>query len=91
MQAYGHHFRRRGAFRPEPVDGIDAVFREIVAIGETAATLEAHVVGIEGVGQHHMRVPADFPHEGQIVVIGVAVVQKAALLDQQAAGGRTGS
>ena len=48
MQAYGHHFRRRGAFRPEPVDGIDAAGQdEKQLLGSVNGASGAAVDGID--------------------------------------------
>ena len=47
---------------------------------------KAHVVGVEGVGQHQVRAAVHLQVVGAVVVVGVAVVQEAAVLHQQAPG-----
>ena len=54
---------------------------------------KAHVIGIQGIGDHQMRFAGGivgFP-VGQVVVIGIAVVQKAAFFHHQAPGIGTGA
>ena len=52
MQADREHARSIRALGVEPIEGRDAVAREILGMDEGAAGLEAHVVGVEGIGQH---------------------------------------
>src|SRR6266403_6168365 len=79
VQADGHHARPAFAAQSiQPVEGIAAIGEEIVAGCEVAAALQAAVVAVEGMRNHQMRPSADSNPVGQVVVVGVAVVQKAA-------------
>ena len=86
MQADRQHARCACAFRVQPVEGGDAVAREILREGEAAAVEEAHVVGVERIGQDDMGMPANLDDIGQIVVVGVGIVEEAAMLDEQRTG-----
>ena len=86
VQAHRHHPWRRAAFCVEPVEGVDAVAGEIVPEDEAAAALEAHVVGVEGIRQHQMLSALDIDQKGKVVIVGVGIIEEAAMLAQQPAG-----
>ena len=93
MQADGEHFRGGGAFFVEHVEGVLQVLEELLAAVEALDLGEAHVVGVQGVGDDQVRLAGRvvrFP-VGQVVVVGVAVVEEAAFLHHQPAGVRAGA
>src|SRR5216684_8911006 len=55
MQAYRHHLRRRLAFGIEHVEAVLEIGEELIAAAEPLRVDEAHVVGIETVGNNQMR------------------------------------
>ena len=86
MHADGQHFRRTfAAFRIEHVEGVLQVLVEVVTLVEALHLGEAHVVGVQRIGDHQVRldrrgfrVPV-----GQVVIVGVRVVEEAAVLAHQ--------
>jgi hypothetical protein len=80
------HLGRVHAFPVQPVEGLDDIFRKIRCTAESLRVKKLHVVGIESIGQHEVAVATDLDEIRQIVVIGVAVVEKAAFFDQQPPG-----
>src|SRR5262245_13545743 len=73
------------AFLPEPVERVDDVPGEIGPAHESIAVEETHVVGIEGVRQHEMRLACDLDVVRRVIIVGVGVVEEAPVLDEQAA------
>lgn len=93
VQADGQHLRRLGPFGVQHVEGILEVLVEVVALVEALDLGEAHVVGVQGVGDHQVRLAGrvvGFP-VGQVVVVGVAVVEETAFFHHQAPGVRAGA
>ncbi len=93
VQAYGKHLRRFGTFGVEHIEGVLQVLEEVVALVEALHLGKAHVVGVQGVGDHQVRLAGGvvgFPI-GQVVVVGVAVIEEAAFLHHQAPGVRAGA
>jgi len=88
VQADRQHFRGFGAFGVEHVERILEVFEEIVALVEALHLGEAHVVSVQGVRDHQVRLAGRvvrFP-VGQVVVVGVAVIEETAFFHHQLAG-----
>ena len=79
VQADGQHPRLVSALAPEPVVGCAHVFCEFPARAKSLCVLELHVIGIKGIGQHQMVAIADRNEIGCVVVVGVAVIEKAVL------------
>ena len=76
---------RSAPFFVEQVEAVAQKGKEILARAEHAAA-EFGIVGGQRIGYDQMRLLAD-PHPiGQFVIVGVAVVEKAAMLDDQPAG-----
>ena len=76
--------------RCSALESVQDVVGEVGGAGEAIGVLELHVVGVEGVGEHDVG-PVRLAHKtGKIVVVGVAVVEEPALLDQQPARVRRG-
>ena len=74
------------AFGPQRVEGVGRVVGEVARRHEAMEALViVHVVGVEAVGQHQVPLAQNLDEERQVVGIVVAVVEKAAFLDQQAA------
>ena len=73
-------------FAMQPVEGVDHISGEIGGAAEPVGMEELHVVGVERVGQHQVPLVSDLHEIRQVVVVGVAVVEEAAFLDQQASG-----
>ena len=72
-----------GALRVEHVERVSRVGEPIIAGREATGKSELHVVDVQGVGDDQVRLAR---HDGpvrQIVVVGVRVVEKAALLDHE--------
>src|SRR5579885_2869485 len=84
VQPDRHHLGLRRALAIEDVEGIAAEGEEIVGGREDAAAELGVVVG-ESVGYHEMRPAAHRDPVGKLVVVGVAVVEEPAFLDQEAA------
>src|SRR5580658_1931177 len=81
MQTDGHHAPPAFvALTVQPVEGVAAIDEEILAGGEVPAALQPAVVAV---GHDEVGVPADAGPVGKIVVVGVAVVEKAAGLDHE--------
>src|SRR3546814_12913728 len=57
VQADGKHLRRLAAFGIQHVEGILEVLEKIVALVETLDLSKAHVVGVQGVRNHQVRLP----------------------------------
>ena len=91
MQADRQHARPVRALGIETVEGGDAVAGEIFAMDKGAAGLETHVIRVESIGQHDDLAPTGFGHERAIVIVGVGIVQKPAMLAEQPAGVDGGS
>src|ERR1700685_3182028 len=86
MQTDGHHARPAFfAQTVQPIEGVAAIDEEILGGGEVAAALQAAVIVVEAMGHDEVRAPADAATVGKIVVLGVAVVEKAAGLDHEPA------
>ena len=71
VQADRHHLRRAGgAFGPEGVEAVAQVGEEVLA-GLERAGGEAHVVGLERVGDDQLLAVAVLAPVGEVVVVGV--------------------
>src|SRR5262249_53990837 len=75
----------------EPVERITAVAEELLAGAEIAAALQAAVVVVEAIGDHQVSLARNLRPVGEIVVVRVAVIEKAAALEEEAprVGART--
>ena len=82
MQAHRHHAGPLRAFAVQHVERVLQVFKEILARGHAAADELGVVVG-QAIGQHQMRAAIHLHVVGQLVVVGVGVVQEAAFLGHQ--------
>src|SRR6266540_1367166 len=82
VQPERHHLRLRLSLA---VEDVEAVLHEgeVVLGGEEAAAAELRVVGGEAVGHHQVRALVHAHPVGQLVVVGVGVVEEAALLDDE--------
>jgi hypothetical protein len=90
MHADRQHLRAFGTFGVEHVEGISQIREELLAAVEALGRCEAHVVGVQRVGNDEVRMRAavrgrDVGPERQIVAVVVGVVQKAAMLDDETA------
>jgi len=83
MQPHAHH---PPALRPQQVAGAAQVVLEALGVAEAGRHRELHVVVVERVGDDEVRLAADRHVVRQVVVIGVAVVEEAAMLGDQAPG-----
>ena len=95
MHANAHHFGRvqtiRVAFGIQRVEAVTQVDKKIFGLREALRRREAHVVGIERVGNDEARhgdaVGAGDVHpQGQVVAVVVAVVGKLAIIGHQPPG-----
>ena len=80
MQTDRHHFGGPPAFGPEHVEGIPQIREELIAVTEALRIDEAHVIGIERIGDDQMRLLGSAHPIGQIVGIGIRGIEKAALV-----------
>ena len=85
VQAERHHLGLRPALAVEHVEAV-LHEREVVGRGEEAAGAELRVVGRQAVRHHQVRAIVHAHPVGQLVVVGVRVVEEAAFLDEQAPG-----
>ena len=83
MKIDRHHLGVFGAFLVEQVETVHHVTRESVRGAESRIAVEAVVVGLEGARNHEVVSPAELDPERKLVTQIVAVVQEAAVLDQQ--------
>lgn len=86
MQAYGQHPRRMRAFPPKAVERVGDISGKILAADEPIRVLEVHVVGVKAVWQHEVLLAGYFREVREVVVVGVAVVEKPAVLDEKPPG-----
>ncbi len=83
----GQHLRGAGfAFGVEGVEAVLEVGEELVAGVEALGGGEAHVVGVEGVGDDQLLAAGVGAPVGQVVVVGVGDVGKAAFLGGEVDG-----
>ena len=85
MQADRHHPWRPLPFAIQTLEGVDAVARKVFGQHEASPIVEAHIVGVERVGQHDMVMVADPDQQRAVVVVGVGIVKEAAVLDEEPA------
>ena len=84
MQADRHHLRRAGlALGIERVEAVLQVGEELVAGIEALRRGEAHVVGVERIGDGEERALRPGEPVGQVVGIDVGGVEEAALLRRE--------
>ena len=83
MQANGHHLGMGGALCVEPVEGVRHVLQQVAGLGHPAAPPEAAVVHLKGVGDDQPLLSIDERVVGEIVVVGVAVVEEASVLHEE--------
>ena len=86
VKPHRHHPGGVSAFRVEHVEGIPEVDEEVLGGAEALRCPELHVVVVERIGDHEVRLALDRHPVGQVVVVGVAVVEEATFLDQQGVG-----
>src|SRR6516225_11758983 len=85
VHADRHHPRPFGALLVKEVEAVAQKGEEVLSGGENAAA-ELRIVGGQRIGYDEVRPIADPYPIGQLVVVGVAVVEKPAVLDQEPAG-----
>ena len=78
MQPHRQHFRRRLAFGIERVESVDQIGGELVAGMEPLRRREAHVVGVERIGDDQVRALGLGAPERKIVRIIVGVIEEPA-------------
>jgi hypothetical protein len=83
VEAHGHH---PPAFGIERVEAVAQIGLELVARVEALGRGEAHVVGVERVGDDELVAPARPDPVGQVVGVAVGDVVEAALLGDEADG-----
>ena len=87
MQAHRHHpGRTPDTFLVERVETVAQVGLELVARVEPLRRGEAHVVGIQRVGDDQLLAPARLDPVGQVVGVAVRDIVEAAILGDQAHG-----
>ena len=86
VQSDGHHLRRRLPFPVEQVEGILQVGEKLLPAIESLAGSETHVVGVQGIRDYQVRLAVHHFPVGQIVRVGIRVIQEPAVFDDQAAG-----
>ena len=83
VQADRHHPRVLGALGVEHVERVSHVGEPLVARAEALWRSKLHVVVVERVGHHQVRAAGLDDPVRQVIVVGVGVVEEAALLDDQ--------
>ena len=86
MQPHGHH---PGAHRPlgvQHVEGVAEVGEELVGGVEPLRGREPHVVRVQGVGHDEVRASVFGVPVGQLVGVGIGVVEESPLLHHEAPG-----
>src|SRR4051812_5646553 len=95
VEADRHHPRHALAFVVEDVKGILEVGEELVAGVESLGRGETHVVRVERIGHHELRLAAFVPEPGvvpgKVVVVVVGIVDEPAVLDDELARVRAGA
>ncbi len=87
MQADRHHLGGAiFAFEIELVEGIAQIAEELLALGKAIQRHDLHVIGIQRIRNDQLGFAIAPVVIGQIVSIGVGVIDKPALLDDQACG-----
>jgi hypothetical protein len=81
VQPDRHHLRGMRPFAMQPVEGVDRISGEIGGAAEPVGMEELHVVGVEGIWQHQVPLVSDLHEIWQVVVVGVARIEEAAVLD----------
>lgn len=76
VEAYRHHLRRGRAFGIEHVEGILQIDEEVVG-GRHRSTDELGVVVDQTIGDDQVRLAADRDPVGQLVIVGVGIVEEA--------------
>src|SRR5580692_2438200 len=85
MQPHRHHARALRTLFVEDIEAVAQKGEEILAGTENAAA-EFRIVGRQRI-RHNEVWPVTHPHPiGQLVVVGIAVIEEPAMLDQEAAG-----
>src|SRR3954452_3923175 len=84
MKADRHHLGCRLALAYKPVERVDDIIREVGA-AKPRGVVELHVIGIEGVGDRQMTLARDDEIVRKIVIVGVTVVKKSTMFDQEPA------
>src|SRR5579872_4617278 len=85
VQRDAHQLRALGALVIEQVEAVDQILRKFIGGAEAGIAVETVVVGLERIGNDEMSAAADLDPEGQLVAEIVAIVRKAAMLDQKSA------
>ncbi|RMN90754.1 hypothetical protein ALQ49_05903 [Pseudomonas syringae pv. apii] len=85
VQTDGEHLRRVLAFGIQHVERVLQVLEKLLAVVETLHLCEAHVVGVQRIRDHQMRLAGRVVRlpVRQVIVVGVAIIKKAAFLHDQ--------
>jgi hypothetical protein len=79
-----HHLWREGPLRIEAVECVLEILEELIARAEaTSRRLELHIGGIRRVRHDEMRASVVVGPIGQVVGIGIGIVEKSALLNTE--------
>ena len=90
MQTDRHHPRNSGALNVERIETVAQIGEKLLARVESLRRCKTYVVCIEGIGHHQVIFVGDPGPVGQIIVIGVGVIQKSAFFYEQFARVITG-
>ncbi len=91
MQPYRHHPGGVFALCIKHVKRISKITVELIAAVEALRRGKAHVVVVQRIGHHQMRLAVNLSPERQIIVVVISVVKKSALFHNQRSGTLTGS
>ena len=80
MQTDRHHARYRGAFLVQSVKAIAQVGKKLIPGIETLGGAEAHIVGVQGVGDDQVIFAIHFGPKRQVIVVVIRVIEEAAFL-----------
>src|SRR5260370_30780320 len=84
METDRHHLGPLGAFRIENVESVAQIGKELLAAVEALRRRKTHVVGVERIGDYEVVATRHLHPIGQVVGIGIGVVEKAAVFGDEA-------
>ena len=91
MQPYAHHFGSGFALRIEQIEGISQIGKKLVARVKPLSRSKSHIVVVERVWNHQMRLAVVIVPVGEIIGVAIGVIEKPTLLDHKLSGMNTGA
>lgn len=72
-------------FGIQTIKGCHTIARKILPLNEATTRLKAHIIGVKCVREDDYLPPRKRHHIGRVIIIGVGIVPKTAMLNEQAA------